>query len=223
MNRVHFACLAAALIGAVCAGRLAAQGFSPEEAVQRMKVPDGLEVKLVASEPDVRQPVTITFDDKGRMWVIQYLQYPTPAGLKAVKVDQYLRTVYDRVPEPPPKGPKGADRITILSDPDENGRFRKAKDCITGLNLASGLCLGYGGAFVLQTPYLLFYHFKEGTDEPDGDPEVLLSGFGMEDAHAVANSLQWGPDGWLYGRRAAPSRPTSAAWSFSRESGATTR
>ncbi len=51
----------------------------------------------------------------------------------------------------------------------------------------------------MQTPYLLFYHFKEGTDEPDGDPEVLLSGFGMEDAHAVANSLQWGPDGWLYG------------------------
>ena len=199
MTRLRFAFLAAALIGAACAGRLAAQGFTPEEAVQRMKVPDGLEVKLVASEPDVRQPVTITFDDKGRMWVIQYLQYPTPAGLKAVKVDQYLRTVYDRVPEAPPKGPKGADRITILSDPDENGRFRKAKDSITGLNLASGLCLGYGGAFVLQTPYLLFYHFKEGTDEPDGDPEVLLSGFGMEDAHAVANSLQWGPDGWLYG------------------------
>src|SRR5438067_1911522 len=64
---------------------------------------------------------------------------------------------------------------------------------------AQGLTPGYGGAFVLQTPYLLFYHFKEGTDEPDGDPEVLLSGFGMEDAHAVANSLQWGPDGWLYG------------------------
>ncbi len=199
MNRVRFACLAAALIGAACAGRLAAQGFSPEDAVKLMKVPDGLEVKLVASEPDVRQPVTMTFDDRGRMWVVQYLQYPTPAGLKPVKVDQYLRTVYDRVPEPPPKGPKGADRITVLSDPDENGHFRKAKDSITGLNLASGLCLGYGGAFVLQTPYLLFYHFKEGTVEPDGDPKVLLSGFGMEDAHAVANSLQWGPDGWLYG------------------------
>ncbi len=34
---------------------------------------------------------------------------------------------------------------------------------------------------------------------PDGDPEVLLTGFGLEDAHAVVNSLQWGPDGWLYG------------------------
>jgi putative membrane-bound dehydrogenase-like protein len=164
-----------------------------------MQVADGLEVKLVASEPEIRQPLTMSFDDKGRMWVIQYLQYPAPAGLKPVKVDQYLRTVYDRVPEPPPKGPKGADRITILSDPDEKGHYRKAKDFMGGLNLASGMCLGRGGVYVLQAPYLLFYPIRDGEDAPAGDPEVLLSGFGMEDAHAVANSLQWGPDGWLYG------------------------
>jgi putative membrane-bound dehydrogenase-like protein len=184
---------------ALAAGRLAAQGFSPEEALRRMKVPDGFQVRLVAAEPLVRQPVTFTFDDRGRIWVIQYLQYPTPAGLKPIKVDQYLRTTYDRVPEPPPHGPRGADRITILEDPDENGRFRKAKDFVTGLNLASGLCLGHGGAYVLQAPYLLFYPDRDGDDVPDGPPEVLLSGFGLEDAHAVANSLQWGPDGWLYG------------------------
>jgi putative membrane-bound dehydrogenase-like protein len=178
---------------------LHAQGFSPEEALKRMKVADGFEVKLVASEPLIRQPVTMTFDDRGRLWVIQYLQYPNPSGLKPVKVDQYLRTVYDRIPEPPPKGPRGADRITILEDPDENGRYRKAKDFVTGLNLASGLCLGNGGVYVLQTPYLLFYPDRDGDDAPDGPPEVLLTGFGMEDAHAVANSLQWGPDGWLYG------------------------
>ena len=67
--------------------------------------------------------MTITFDDRGRMWVMQYLQYPNPAGLKPVKVDQYLRTVYDRVPEPPPKGPKGADRITILVRPRRERPF----------------------------------------------------------------------------------------------------
>jgi putative membrane-bound dehydrogenase-like protein len=164
-----------------------------------MKVPDGFQVQVVAAEPLVRQPVTFTFDDRGRIWAIQYLQYPTPAGLKPVKVDQYLRTTYDRVPEPPPKGPQGADRVTILEDPDEHGRFRKAKDFVGGLNLASGLCLGHGGVYVLQAPYLLFYPDRNGDDVPDGPPEVLLSGFGMEDAHAVANSLQWGPDGWLYG------------------------
>jgi putative membrane-bound dehydrogenase-like protein len=175
------------------------QGYSPQEAVKHMKVPPGFQVQLVASEPEVRKPVTITFDGRGRMWVIQYLQYPEPNGLKPVKVDQYLRTTYDRIPEPPPKGPKGADRITIFSDPDENGKYRKSKDFVSDLNLASGLALGYGGVFVLQAPYLLFYPDRNGDDIPDGDPEVLLTGFGMEDAHAVANSIQWGPDGWLYG------------------------
>jgi putative membrane-bound dehydrogenase-like protein len=175
------------------------QGFSPEEAVKRMKVPDGFQVKLVACEPMIRQPLSIDFDERGRMWVLQYLQYPNPAGLKAVKQDQYLRTVWDRVPEPPPKGPKGLDRITICYDPDENGRYRKSKDFVTGLNLATGFCIGNGGVYVVQPPYLLFYPDKNRDDVPDGDPEVLVSGFGMEDTHSYANSLQWGPDGWLYG------------------------
>src|SRR5437870_1929643 len=140
----------------------AGQGFSPEEAVKRMKVPDDLEVRLVAADPRIRQTVTITFDDRGRMWVIQYLQYPNPAGLKPVEVDQWLRTKYDKVPLPPPRGPKGADRITILDDPDETGRYRKSKDFITGLNLASGMCLGHGGVYVAQPPYLLFYPDKNG-------------------------------------------------------------
>ncbi len=196
---MYFRFASAALCMAVMASVAHAQGFTPEEALKRMRPEPGLEVKLVAAEPLVRQPVTMTFDTKGRLWVIQYLQYPTPAGLKPVQVDQYLRTKYDRVPEPPPNGPKGADRITILFDPDENGRFRRSKDFVTGLNLASGMALGYGGVFVLQAPYLLFYPDKDGDDVPDGPPEVLLTGFGMEDAHAVANSLQWGPDGWLYG------------------------
>jgi putative membrane-bound dehydrogenase-like protein len=195
MTRVLLALLLCGIVASNCA----AQGFSPDEALKRMQVPDGFQVKLVASEPMIRQPVTMSFDDKGRLWVLQYLQYPNPAGLKPVKVDQYLRTVYDRVPEPPPKGPKGADRITILSDPDENGQYRRSRDFVTGLNLASGMCLGHGGVFVAQPPYLLFYPDKNGDDVPDGDPEVLLSGFGMEDSHAFANSLTWGPDGWLYG------------------------
>src|SRR5689334_7452276 len=185
----------------------AAQNLSPQDAVKRMKVADGFEVKLIASEPTIRQPLSISFDARGRIWVIQYLQYPNPAGLKAVKVDEYLRTVYDRVPEPPPKGVKGADKITILEDKDGDGFYETAKDFVTGLNLASGMCLGHGGVFVAQPPYLLFYPDKNGDDVPDGDPEVLLTGFGMDDTHSVANSLQWGPDGWLYG--AAGSTSTS--------------
>ena len=176
-----------------------AQGLSPDEAVQRMQVADGFEVQLVASEPLVRQPVCIEFDDRGRLWVIQYLQYPNPEGLKRVQVDRYSRTTYDRIPEPPPHGPRGADRITILEDADGDGRMDRGQDFINGLNLATGLAFGYDGVFVLNVPYLLFYPDRNRDDVPDGDPEVLLTGFGMEDAHSVANSLTWGPDGWLYG------------------------
>jgi len=43
-------------------------------------------VSLFAAEPMVRQPVCIEFDDRGRLWVVQYLQYPNPAGLKRVSV-----------------------------------------------------------------------------------------------------------------------------------------
>jgi putative membrane-bound dehydrogenase-like protein len=180
-------------------GSAQAQGYAPDVAVRKMTVADGFAVRLVAAEPVVRQPVAIEFDERGRLWVIQYLQYPNPAGLKRVAVDRYSRTVYDRVPEPPPKGPKGADRVTILSDFNDDGRARKAKDFLSDLNLATGIAFGHGGVFVLQAPYLLFYPDRDRDDVPDGDPDVLVRGFGLEDAHSVANSLTWGPDGWLYG------------------------
>src|SRR4051812_45162526 len=144
-----------------------ADSSSASESLKEMQVPDGFEVSLVASEPEIRQPLSVTFDDRGRMWVIQYLQYPTPAGLKPVSVDNYLRTKYDKVPEPPPRGPKGADRITICDLSPDHGHAVHFKDFVGGLNLCSGLALGHGGAFVLQAPYLLFYADKNRDDIPD--------------------------------------------------------
>jgi putative membrane-bound dehydrogenase-like protein len=192
--------LATAWAAMLVAGSAACgQGLSPRESVDRMVVPEGLQATLVAGEPLVRQPVAIEFDDRGRLWVIQYLQYPNPEGLRRVEVDRYSRTTYDRVPEPPPRGPRGADRITILEDTDGDGCMDRGHDFVAGLNLATGLAFGHGGVFVLQVPYLLFYPDRDRDDVPDGDPEVLLEGFGMDDAHSVANSLTWGPDGWLYG------------------------
>src|SRR5882724_12780798 len=149
-----------------------ASALGPQDSLKLMEVADGFEVSLVASEPEIRQPISVTFDERGRIWVIQYLQYPTPAGLKPISVDNYLRTKYDRVPEPPPRGPKGADRITICEDTDGDGHFDKFKDFVGGLNLASGMALGYGGAFIVQPPYLLFYPDRDHDDIPDGDPEV---------------------------------------------------
>ncbi len=157
-------------------------GFTPSEAVDRMTMPEGFHAEIVASEPMIRQPVAACYDERGRLWVIEYLQYPNPEGLKPVTVDQYLRTEYDRVPEPPPAGPKGVDRVKVLEDTDGDGRMDKETIFIEGLNLASAIAVGHGGVFIGQTPYLLFYPDRNRDDRPDSDPEVLLKGFGMQDA-----------------------------------------
>ncbi len=175
------------------------QGYSKAEAPRHFQVADGFRATVYAGEPEIRQPILVKFDDRGRLWTIQYLQYPNPAGLKRVSVDRYSRTIYDRVPDPPPRGPNGADRITIMEDTDGDGHADKFKDFVSGLNLCTGLEFGHGGVFVMQAPYLLFYPDRDGDGVPDGDPEVLLRGFGMEDAQSMANHLTWGPDGWLYG------------------------
>src|SRR5262249_37872370 len=111
---------------------------------------------------------------------------------------------YDRIPEPPPRGPKGADRITILDDMDADGRAHRFKDFVSDLNLCTGLAFGHGGVYVLQAPYLLFYPDRNRDDVPDGDPEVLLEGSGRGDAQSLANPLTGGPDGWLYGPNGSP-------------------
>ena len=177
------------------------QARSPtvEETLKRLQPTEGYNVELVASEPLIRQPIDIKFDERGRLWVVQYLQYPFPAGLTITSYDQYLRTEYDRISPPPPKHFRGADKITILEDTDDDGRFETHKTFLDGLNMATSVLPGNGGAWVLMSPYRLFYPDKNGDDIPDGDPEVHLAGFGLEDTHSLASNLHWGPDGWIYG------------------------
>ena len=173
-------------------------GLSPADAARSFTVPDDLEIQQVLAEPIVSQPVFLNFDERGRMWVVQYLQYPAPAGLTPVSRDNFWRAVYDKVPEPPPRGVKGRDKITIHEDTDGDGVFDKHKTFVDGLNIATACVKGRGGVWVLNPPYLLFYPDKNDDDVPDGDPVVHLEGFGLEDTHSVVNSLRWGPDGWLY-------------------------
>lgn len=173
--------------------------LSPAESAQSFRVADDLVFEQVLAEPVVTQPVFLTFDERGRLWVVQYRQYPHPAGLKMVSRDNFWRAVYDKVPPPPPNHIKGADKITIHQDTNGDGAFDTHKTFVEGLNIVTSVAFGRGGVFVLNPPYLLRYPDQNQDDAPDGDPQVLLSGFGLEDTHSVANSLRWGPDGWLYG------------------------
>ena len=173
--------------------------LTPHEAEATFEVPDDLRLQLVLSEPEVTQPLFMTWDERGRLWVLQYRQYPDPAGLKMLSRDIYLRSVYDKVPLPPPHGVRGRDRISIHEDIDGDGIYDEHRTFVDGLNIATSVAVGRGGVYVTNPPYLLYYADSNGDDVPDGDPEVLLEGFGLEDSHSVINSLRFGPDGWLYG------------------------
>ncbi len=177
----------------------------PEAARGMLQLGQGLAVDTVLHEPVVRQPLYVDFDERGRLWVVQYIQYPDPAGLELLTWDNHLRKVFDQVPPPPPyRKPEhkkfiGQDRITFHEDTDGDGQYDKHGVFVEGLNLATSIAFGRGGVWVMNPPYLLFYPDRDQDDQPDGDPVVHLSGFGLEDTHSIANSLKWGPDGWLYG------------------------
>lgn len=147
----------------------------PEEAVKLFRAPTGFEVRLFASEPEVVNPVAMTWDARGRLWVVELYEYPLGAK----------------------PGEKPRDRIKILEDSDADGRADKITVFADGLNLATGILLGNGGAYVGQAPHLLFLKDTDGDDKADTS-EVVMTGFGLEDRHELLNGFTWGPDGQLY-------------------------
>jgi len=172
---------------------------SPAEALAKLTPAQDLTVESLLHEPEVAQPTHVSFDARGRMWISQYRQYPYPSGLRMISRDAYYRGKYDRVPPAPPHHTPGADIVSVHEDTDGDGVYDRHKNVLTGLNMANSALHGHGGIWVMHAPYLLFYPDADGDDVPDRDPEVRLSGFGIEDTHSTANGLTWGPDGWLYG------------------------
>lgn len=172
---------------------------SPQETVASFKLMAGLKAEIVRHEPVITQPVFLNFDERGRLWVVQFIQYPYPAGLKIVDLGDQFHATYDKVPPAPPNHDRGADRISIHEDTDGDGTFDAHKVFLDGLNMVTAVERGRGGVWVLNPPYLLFYPDANNDDVPDSKPMVHLAGFGLEDTHSAANSLRWGPDGWLWG------------------------
>jgi putative membrane-bound dehydrogenase-like protein len=148
------------------------------EAAHKMTLPEGFTATLFAGEPDVVQPIAFTFDDRGRLWVVECLSYP------------------DWQTDP---NAKGHDRVVVFDDRDGDGRFDERNVFLdNGVNL-SGIELGFGGVWLCSTPNLIFVPDANRDDKPDGPPEVKLDGWDLNARHNVFNGLAWGPDGWLYG------------------------
>ncbi len=147
------------------------------EAASKFTLPEGFSATLCAGEPTITQPIAFTFDDRGRMWVVECVSYPKWTTEK-----------------------EGKDRVVILEDTDGDGTFDKSTVFLNNGRNLSGIEYGRGGIYLCSLPELIFIPIKEGEDKPAGPTEVLLDGWNFKDTkHNIFNSLIWGPDGWLYG------------------------
>jgi putative membrane-bound dehydrogenase-like protein len=165
------------LLTFAAAGLLAADAPAPipaAEAPAHFKLPPGFQATLFAGEPDVVQPIALTFDDRGRVWVVENHSYPGWKG-------------------------EGHDRVLIFDDRDGDGRFDERKVFLENGSNLSGIEWGHGGVWLCSTPNLVFVPDANLDDAPDGPAVVKLDGWDPTARHNVTSSLAWGPDGWLYG------------------------
>ena len=162
------------------------RALPPAEAAAGFRAPEGFRVGVFAAEPDVRNPIAMAWDRRGRLWVAENYTY---AELPRI-FDLRLR-----------------DRVLIFEDTDGDGRADRRTVFTDDVQRLGSVELGLGGAWLLCPPRLLFVPDRDGNDVPDGAAEVVLDGFGVavENHHTFANGLRWGPDGWLYGRCGASS------------------
>lgn len=147
--------------------------LSPEDSMKRAQVPAGFELSLFAAEPDVVNPIAITWDHLDRLWVVEALDYPNDLGA-------------------------GNDRIKICEDTDGDGKADKFTVFADGLSIATSAVHADGGLIVTSGSRILFLKDTDGDDRAD-ERKVLIDGFKTYDTHAGVSNLQYGFDGWIYG------------------------
>ncbi len=150
---------------------------TPEEERQTFTLPEGYAINLFASEvqfPELEDPVSMTFDAKGRMWVTTMPSYP-----------MYL------------PGRKPDDKVLIFEDHNNDGTADRCKVFADGLHLPIGIELGDGGAYVSQMPNLMFLKDTDGDDRADVR-ELIMHGFDTADSHHAMHADTWDPGGALH-------------------------
>jgi len=167
-------------------------GLSAPEAAEKAKLPPGFKMQVFAAEPDIRNPIAFCEDHRGRLWVAEGLSYPKRVGRAPVggPASEVLKDLFG-----------GKDRILVFEDTDGDGKADKRTVFLEGVNLISGMEIGFGGLWVGAAPYLMFIPVADGdSPKPAGDPRIVLDGWNYTaDTHETLNTFNWGPDGWLYG------------------------
>ena len=151
--------------------------LSPDESQQYIQIPPDFELELFASEPDIINPIFMTWDERGRLWVLETKDYPN-------QIKKELG--------------KGSDRIKILEDTDGDGRADKFTVFAENLSVPTSMVFSRGGVVVAQAPYFLFLQDTTGDDKADV-MEVLIDGWGTSDTHAGPSNLRYGFDNQLWG------------------------
>ncbi len=148
---------------------------TPEEELAGLKVPEGFEITLFASEPNIDKPINLAFDAKGRLWVTSSFEYPFPSS----------------------NTPKGTDRITILEDTDRDGRADKFTDIADTVNIPVGILPLNSTALTFSIPSV--YQYNDTNSDGKFDTQKVLYGpFGYQDTHGMVSNFMRGYDGWVH-------------------------
>ena len=150
--------------------------LSPEESARHIVVQPGFSVQLWAAEPQIVKPIALAWDERGRLWIAETVDYPN---------DQQ-------------KPGEGRDRIKICEDTDGDGKADKFTIFADKLSIPTSLCFANGGLIVIEGGHTLFLKDTTGDDVAD-ERRILFAGWGMEDTHATASNLRPGYDGWIWG------------------------
>ncbi|TLV00861.1 PVC-type heme-binding CxxCH protein [Dyadobacter luticola] len=149
----------------------------PAESNKLTQVPSGFEIELFASEPDITNPIAMAWDERGRLWVVESVDYPNTF-----------------------KETDGAanDRIKICEDTNGDGKADKFTVFADKLNIPTSMVFSNDGIIVSMAPDFVFMKDTNGDDVADVR-EVLLTGWGKNDTHAGPSNLQYGFDNKIWG------------------------
>jgi putative membrane-bound dehydrogenase-like protein len=157
----------------------ASEAKTPAEEQKTFHLPPGFEIQLVASEPDIHKPMNIAFDDRGRLWVTESVEYPFPV-------------TGDKKPR---------DAVKILEDFGPDGKARKVTTFADGLNIPIGVlplsARKPEDTLVYSIPGIYRLRDTKGEDHAD-QRDKLIGDVATDDTHGMTNNFTLGFDGWVY-------------------------